>query len=324
MTLGQESKCPLPNLVVLTGSAHPVLGEAVARELGLRLGRCRTERSPDGELHVEIDDHEVEGQDVAIIQPTSHGGSTPLIELLLIADACRRVGAGAIFAIVPYFAYARQDARQRPGKPLGVRVAARMLATVPFDRLVTVDPHSDVLAASLDIPMDSLSAVRVLVDRLAADLPKREVVVVAPDLGAVSLARQYAHLLRAPLVVVHKIRTSRTDVSVERIAGDVRDLRPILVDDMLCTGATVAAAARAVRDAGSQSEITVAATHAVLTPGAMDRLHEAGVERLYLTDSIAPSVSDPGVTIVSIAPLLAACIRRISTRRRMAHLVLHP
>jgi ribose-phosphate pyrophosphokinase len=324
MVAGAESSGPLPNLVVLTGSAHPALGAAVARELGQPLGRCRTERFPDGEVHVEIDDREVEGQDVAIVQPMPHGGSQQLLELLLIADACRRVGAGTVFAVVPYFAYARQDARKRPGEPLGVSVVTRILATAPFERVVTVDPHSNVLAASLEMPMESLSAIPLLAEALEAELPRRNLVVVAPDFGAVKLAREYARLLRSPTAVVHKVRTSGTDVSVERVAGEVQGLHPIVVDDMISTGGTVMAAANAIRNSGSQHDVTVAATHAVLTPAVIDRLREAGIQRLFLTDTIAPAVSGSGVTIVSVAPLLAACIRRITTQRRKAHLMLHP
>ncbi len=314
----------LPNLVVLSGSAHPALGVAVAQELCLPLGRCRTGRFPDGELHVEVDDGEVEGQDVAIIQPTPSGGSDSLVELLLIADACHRAGAATIVAVVPYLAYSRQDTRKRAGEPLGVRVAAQILGTAPLELVVTIDPHSDALAASLEIPMDTSSAARLLVEALKPHLPTRDVVVVAPDLGAVKLAREYARLLRAPLAVVHNLRTSKDDPPIERVAGDIRGLRPLIVDDILSTGATVIAAARAVRDHGSQKEITVAATHAVLAPGVIDRLREAGLRRLFVTDTLPTSVSDPTVTVVSIASLLARCIRRITTRRRKVNLMLHP
>ncbi|HVJ90617.1 MAG TPA: ribose-phosphate pyrophosphokinase [Labilithrix sp.] len=322
--LQQSTEAP-PNLVVLAGSAHPALGSLVARELGLRLGGSRTSRFPDGEIKVEIDDHEVAGEDVAIVQPTP-SGSDALLELLLIADACHRVGAATIFAIVPYFGYARQDARKHAGLPLGVRVAAKVLAAAPFERLVTVDPHSDVLAASLEMPMDSLSAVPLLVEALEAELSERDrnLVVVAPDLGAMRLAREYARLLRVPMAVVHKVRTSGTQVSVERIAGDVQGRQALIVDDMISTGGTVVAAARALRNAGIQGELLVAATHAVFSPGVIDRLREADVRRIFCTDTIASSLSGPDATVVSVAPLLATCIRTTTTRRRRAHFVLHP
>ena len=138
--------------------------------------------------------------------------------------------------------------------------------------------------------------------------------VVAPDLGAVRLAREYARLLRLPLAVVHKVRKSGTDVSVERIAGEVRGLYPILVDDMIATGATIVAAAHALQNEGSQPEMTVVATHAVLAPNAIDRLREAGLGRLFVTDTIALPEVEVQTTVVSVAPLLADCIGRIARR----------
>ncbi|MCW5832669.1 MAG: ribose-phosphate pyrophosphokinase [Labilithrix sp.] len=325
---GESAEAP-PNIVVLTGSAHPVLGAEVARELGMPLGVCRTARFPDGEIQVEIDDLEVEGEDVAIVQPTPSGAAArgdALLELLFIADACHRGGAASIFAVVPYFGYARQDARKLSGVPLGARVVTRLLGTAPFERVVTVDPHSDVLGACLDAPMVSLSAVPLLVEALDGELAERErdLVVVAPDVGAVRLAREYARRLRAPVAVAYKVRTSGAEVSIERIAGDVRGRRPIIVDDMITTGGTMVAAAGAVQAEGSLSDVTVAATHAVLTPGAMDRLREAGLRRVVVTDTLASSASEYGATVVSVARLLAASIRHVAMRRRRAQLVLHP
>jgi ribose-phosphate pyrophosphokinase len=318
-----------PNVVVLTGSAHPALGSAVARELGLTLGMCRSTRFPDGEVRVEIDDHEVEGEDVVIVQPTPAGRDS-LLELLLIADACKRVGAGTVFAVVPYFGYARQDGRKQAGTPLGVRVAAQILGTGRFERIATVDPHSDVLAASLDMAMDSLSAVPLLVEALASELPERDrnIVIVAPDAGAMRLAREYSRRLRAPVAIVHKVRTSGMEVAVERVAGDVRGRRPIIVDDMISTGATMVAAAQAVRSEGSSRDIVLVATHAVLTAGIVERLGGADLQRVLLTDTLAAPVPERWLgdraTVVSVAPLLAASIRRMTTRRHLAEIMLHP
>jgi ribose-phosphate pyrophosphokinase len=303
----------------MTGSAHVELGAAVAKELGLPLGTCRSERFPDGEIQVQIDDHEVEGEDVAIVQPTPtpNDRSDPVLELLLIADACHRVGAASIFAIVPYFGYARQDRRKRPGEPLGVRVMAQVLATAPVERLVTIDPHSHALEASLDMPVETLTAAPLLVEALKSDLPQRDLVVVAPSLGAVRLARELARLLRAPVALVH-------DAPRAPIVGDVRGRLPIIVTDMVSTGEPALAAARALRESGSHDDVRMVATHAALCPGVLERLREAGLRRLVMTDTLAPPAPQPGVTIVSVAPLLAASIRRTSTRRRMAHFMLHP
>jgi len=298
---------------VLAGSAHPALARAVARELGQALGGCAFERFPDGEIHVEVDAPAIEGRDVFVVQPTSKVASDHLLELLLVADACRRAGAASISAVVPYFGYARQDRRKHDGEALGARVVAQLLGTARFERIVTVDPHSDVVEASLDVPFVRLSAVPLLA-RALEEHAGRDAVVVAPDLGAVRLAREYAGLLRLPLAVVHKVRKTGTDVSVERISGEVRGLYPILVDDMIATGATIVAAAHALHDAGSKREMTVAATHAVLAPHAIDRLRAAGLRRLLVTDTIALPEVEAETSVISVAPLLAGCIGRTARR----------
>jgi ribose-phosphate pyrophosphokinase len=301
-------------LVVLAGSANPALGANIAQDLGLPGDGCTVERFPDGEIHVEVDARAVEGRDVFVVQPTSPG---ELLELLLIADACRRAGASSVSAVIPYFGYARQDRRKKPGEALGARVVAQILGTARFERVVTVDLHSDVVEASLDVPVETLSAVTPITEALREHI-ERDSVVVAPDFGAVRLAREYAHLLGLPLAVVQKVRASGTHVDVERVTGEVRGLHPILVDDMIATGGTMVAAARALHSEGARPGVVVAATHAVLTPGAMDRLREAGLLRLVVTDTIALPRVDPAIRIVSVAALLAACIRRV-TMRHMRH-----
>jgi ribose-phosphate pyrophosphokinase len=136
-------------------------------------------------------------------------------------------------------------------------------------------------------------------------------VIVAPDLGAVKLAREYARLLAVPMAVVHKVRTSGTDVSIERVAGEVRGRRPVIIDDMISTGGTIVAAARAVQGEGCEGELVVAATHAVLVPGALERLRAGGVRQLVVTDTLAPAPAESWVTVVSVAPLLADVVRRM-------------
>jgi ribose-phosphate pyrophosphokinase len=300
-----SSSRTLRELVVLAGSANPALAASLARELGLALGESTLERFPDGELHVEVAALGIRGKDVVIVQPTSNLASDHLLELLLMADACRRSGARSVSAVVPYFGYARQDRRKKDGEPIGIRVVAQILATARFERIVTVDLHSDVTEAALDVPVRHLSAVPLLAKALEKQTDP-DSVVVAPDFGAVRLARQYAHLLRLPLAVVHKVRRSGTSVNIEGVAGDVRGLRPIFVDDMTATGGTIVTAARALQAEGAKGDLVVAATHAVLTPGTLDRLREAGLRSLLVTDTVATPSHEPTITVVSVAPLLAA------------------
>jgi len=305
------------NVVVLRGSAHPQLAESLAEALGASLGRSRCERFPDGEIQVDVDPHSVDGRDVLLVQPTSAPASDHLLELLLLADACRRAGARSISAVIPYFGYARQDRRKRLGEPLAVRVVAQLLSAARFERIVSVDLHSDVTEAVLDVPMEKVSAVPLLARALAERGARwaRCAVIVAPDLGAVKLAREYSRLLSLPTAVVHKVRTSGTDVTPELVAGDVRGRRPIIIDDMISTGGTILSASRAVQREGCEGEVVVAATHAVLVPGALERLREGGVRELLVTDTLAPPPADTWTTVVPVAPLLADAVRRIYRTR---------
>lgn len=298
--------------VVLSGSAHPALARAVAHAAGGPLGRARCERFPDGEISVDVEPQSVGGRDVLVVQPTSAPASDHLLELLLIADASRRAGARSISAVIPYFGYARQDRRKREGEPIAVHVVTQLLAVAKLSRVVSVDLHSDVVEAALDCPMEKVSAVGLLAQTLAERIaPSPEAsIIVAPDLGAVKLAREYARLMALPLAVVHKVRTSGTEVSSERIAGDVRGRRAIIIDDMISTGGTIVEAVRAVQAEGATGEVLVAATHAVLAPGARERLRAGGVGQLVVTDTLAPSPAERWTTVVSVAPLLADAIRR--------------
>jgi ribose-phosphate pyrophosphokinase len=309
-----EPRAPLSSVTVVAGPAHPMLALAVARELALPLAEPKLERFPDGEIHVEVDPRSIEGRAAFIVQPTSSPASDHLVELLLMSDACLRAGAASVSAVVPYFGYARQDRSNKPGEALGARVMAHVLGAARLEHVVAIDVHGEVVEASLDVLLEHLSAVPLLAEAVSKETAA-DAIVVAPDLGAVRLAREYSRLLRLPLAVVHKVRRSSTHVDVERVAGDVRGLEPLLVDDMVATGGTIVAAAHALENAGAKREIVVAATHPVLTPGALSRLREAGLRRLVVTDTIPLQSAPPSVTLVSVAPLLARCVRRIRRGR---------
>lgn len=298
--------------LVFSGSAHPALAAAIARELGVPLGSCSVSRFPDGELTVRLE-VSVRGQEVFVVQPTSPPVNDNLVELLAFADACRRAAAARVTAVVPYFGYARADKRTGNREPITASMVATILQAVGVHHLLTMDLHTPQVEGFFHIPVDTLTAVPPLCGVLRQRLPGN-VVVVSPDAGRVKLATEYARRLGAPLAVLHKERGSGSETRVNQIVGDVRGRRCLLVDDMISTGGTIVKSAEALRDAGAEPEITVVATHALLIDDAVDRLADHGVGELVITDTVpARHAVRPRVTVVSVAPLLAEAVRRLHT-----------
>ena len=280
---------------------------------------CELDRFPDGELRPVM--NPVRGDDVYVIQPTGPPVSDHLMELLLLLDACRRDGAGRITAVVPYFGYARQDRRGRPGEPVGARVVADALAASGAQCLVVVNPHSAALEAMCGIPVEMLTAVPALAEALAPHVPG-DAVVVAPDLGAVKLAEHYASLLQRPVAVVRKTRLTGATVRAEEIAGHVAGRPAIIVDDMISTGATIEAATRVVLAHGGTSGIVVAATHGLLVGGAARRLRGLPVRRVVTTDTLPQGrPAALALQVESVAPLLADAISRLHHNQPLAGLL---
>lgn len=297
--------------VFLTGTANPRLAEAIAAELGVSLSARTVERFPDGEVSVGIREP-VRDRDVVIVQPTSPPVDQHLMELLALADAARRAGARRISAVVPYFGYARSDASHGRREPVLARLVAELIQTVGVDEVVTVDPHSSQLEGFFRIPLYALTAVPVLaaaVRPLVAD----DAVVVSPDAGRVHVAGRYAEELGTGLVVLHKRRLSGTEVEATGLLGDVRDRQCILIDDMISTGGTMVEAARVLGEAGAAPGIIALATHGLFVGQAMEKLADAGIARVLVTDSVA-QWQEPdavGVQVVPIAPVIAGALRAI-------------
>ncbi|PTL83372.1 ribose-phosphate pyrophosphokinase [Vitiosangium sp. GDMCC 1.1324] len=299
------------DLTVFSGTANRPLGDALAQALGRHLGKCHLERFPDGELHVELQE-DVRGRSVCLIQPTVPPVGENLLELLLMADACWRGGATRLMAVLPYFGYARQDRRSNVGEALGGKLVADLLERGHFERLVAVNLHTPSLEGCFAMPLEHLNAGTLLAEA-ARPYAGPGAVVVSPDLGAVKLAERYARQLGLPLAIVHKSRTSGSEVNVRGLVGEVRGLRPIIVDDLISTAGTIAATVEAVREAGCANEVTVVATHALLVGPAVERLSKAPIHRLISTDSVLHRTDLPFQhEVVSLAPLLADAIRRVT------------
>ncbi len=296
--------------LLFAGTGNRPLAERVAGLLETTLAPCTTERFPDGELSVTLGES-VRAREVFVLQPTSPPVNDRLVELLAFADACRRGAAARLTAVVPYFGYARADKRKNRREPVMARVVADLLQAAGVHHLLALDVHTPQVEGFFAIPVDDLGAVGVLADALRGRIAE-DAVVVSPDLGAVARATQFAARLGLPTAVVHKRRLSGAEVETVQVIGDVRGRPCLLVDDMVSTGATIAAAVRALLAAGARAEFTVAATHAVFAPGAAERLVGAGVGEIVVTDSITLAGVHAGVRVASVAPLLAAAIRHLS------------
>lgn len=306
--------------LVISCPSHPALAEDIARELDSEVAPCRFERFPDGEHDVEIRAR-VRGQYVFVVQSLGPAVGEHLLEVLLLADACRRAGAGAIAAIGPYVGYARQDRVTKEGQPLGARVLAAALGTGGFSEVIAVDLHSPVMASCIEAPMAHLTAIPAMVAALRPCVDE-ESVVVAPDLGAVRLAEAYSRALEIPLAVVSKVRVSPVEVAVRSVMGDVRDKRPVVVDDMISTGTTVEAAVDALLAHGCRRDVVIAATHGLFVGDAATRLTRPEIVRVLVTDSLPPASRTPArLEVIRLAPLLAEAVRRLVGDRELGDLL---
>ncbi len=310
------------NLVVVAGSGNPSLADSIAERLGTRVCRSVLNRFPDTELHAEIEES-VRGCDVYVVQPTGPPVDRHLMELLFLADACRRAGASRLTAIVPYFGYARQDRRANGREAVGGRLAADLLAVAGFERIVALDLHTVSLEGFFSIPLEHLSAVALFANAIG-ELVSDKSVIVAPDLGAVKIAERYGELLGLPIAIAHKIRLSGEEVRVRGIVGEVGGRAPIIVDDMISTAGTVEAAAAAAIAAGCIPEIAVVASHALLVGPAIRRLSALPLKRIVVTDSLpAPQHGSLTLQVVSLAPMLAETVSRLNVGESMTELLSH-
>jgi ribose-phosphate pyrophosphokinase len=304
---------PAPRFPVklLAGNSHPALAQALARELDVPLLTAEVGAFADGETHVHVG-HDVREAAVFIVQSTCPPVNEHLMVLALLADAVRAAGAARVTAVVPYFGYARQEQRGRPGDPRSAQVVCRLLGCVGLDHLVTLDLHAPALESALPMPATLLLPEEVFLPRVKG-WGIQDLAVVAPDAGGLKRAQRYAAALDAPLAVIAKDRP-RPDVAAPlQVLGEVKGRTCLVVDDMASTGRTLAGAADALRRAGAR-EAHAVFTHAVMAPGAAERLVAARFSKVLTTDSI-PVSPGPWLEVVPIAPLLARAVRSLCGER---------
>ena len=300
------------DLRIFTGSAHPGLGEAIARSLGVPLGRAHLARFSDGEVWFQIQDN-VRGADVFVVQPTSPPVNENLMELLVMLDAFKRSSASRITAVIPYYGYARQDRKDRPRVPISAKLVADLLSSAGTDRILTMDLHASQIQGFFDVPVDHLFAAPVIMDYVSRQkLPK--LTVVSPDAGGVERARAYAKRLEAALAIVDKRRETPNVAEVHHVIGDVEGRTALIVDDIVDTAGTLGKVAEAIKNAGAR-EVLASCSHAVLSGTAIEKIEKSPLSKLIVTDSIPHppekrAESDKIVTL-SVAELLGKAIKNI-------------
>ena len=302
---------------LISGNANKPLAKAIARRMSLHRGmsvhlvEARIERFNDQEIFVEVHEN-VRGEDMYILQPTSNPANDNLMELLIIADALRRSSAARITAVIPYFGYARQDRRAKARTPISAKLVANLITEAGIDRVLTLDLHATQIQGFFDIPVDNLYAAPIFAldvlhtfrDRLA------DVMVVSPDVGGVSRARELAKRINAPLSIVDKRREKPGEIAEMTVIGDVQGKTCIIVDDICDTAGTLCKAAEVLMDAGA-TEVHSYITHGVLSGPAVERIRNSMMKTLVITDSIEPTdavKAAPNIRIVPTAPMFAQAI----------------
>ncbi|MBK8756856.1 MAG: ribose-phosphate diphosphokinase [Actinomycetales bacterium] len=305
---------PKRHLMLFSGRAHPALAQAVAEDLGTEIVPTQAYDFANGEIYVRYEES-VRGCDAFVIQSHTEPINEWIMEQLLMVDALKRASAKRITVVLPFYGYARQDKKHRGREPISARLIADLFRTAGADRLIAVDLHTAQIQGFFDGPVDHLMALPILADYVAAKYGDRKLAVVSPDAGRIKVAEQWsARLGGAPLAFVHKTRDiTRPNESVaNRVVGSVKGRICILVDDMIDTAGTITKAADAIMAQGAEG-VVVAATHAILSGPAVDRLRTSTVKEVIVTDTlpIVPSRRFDKLTILSIAPLLSRAIREV-------------
>jgi ribose-phosphate pyrophosphokinase len=301
------------NIVLFAGNASQTVAGRVAQQLMQPLGFIQVEKFSDGETRIEILEN-IRGRDVFLIQSTCPPVNEHLMELLLMADACRRASAKTISAVVPYFGYSRQDRRPRNTRgPISAKLVADLMETSGISRLITIDLHADQIEGFFSIPVENVYSSPVLL----GDIWKQKygsLVLVSPDVGGVLRARAIARRLdNADLAIIDKRREQANKSEVVNIIGDVQDKTAVIFDDMVDTAGTLCNAAAAIKEKGA-NKIVAYAAHPILSGPAIEKIRESELDELVVTDTIPLSQDalDTGkIRQLSIAELVAETIRRI-------------
>ena len=296
------------NVAIFAGSASTDLAAKIAEALGLLLGDMQVEHFADGEFSVYYKDS-IRGKDVFLVQST-YPSSDNMMELLLMIDAAKRASAHYIAAVIPYFGWARQDRKDKPRVSIGAKLMADLLSTAGVTRVITMDLHADQIQGFFNVPVDHLYASMVFIDYLRQTSDLSRTVIATPDVGGAKRANSYAKFLGVPMVICHKSRAKANEVAEMTIIGDVEGKDVILVDDIVDTAGTICKAADLMMANGARS-VRAAASHAVLSDPATERINASALKEIIFTDSIPLRKQSDKIHIVSVANIFAEAINRV-------------
>ncbi len=298
------------SLQVIAGTANQSLAAKICDYLYLSPAEAEVERFPDGEWNVKLNS-DIRDTDVFIIQPTCPPVNDSIMELLLLIDCCRRASAHQITAVIPYFGYARKDRKDEGRVPISAKLVSNMIVSAGAQRVLTLDLHATQIQGFFDIPVDHLYAAPVFI-KYFQEKGIKDLTVVSPDVGRTKLARVYAQNLGGELAVVDKVRTGPDQVAAGTVIGDVKGRNVILPDDMISTGGSIVLAANVVMELGAKS-VHVCATHGILCGDSIQRLNDAPIQEVVVSDSVPMEGLPAGANIktLTVARLLGEAIRRI-------------
>jgi ribose-phosphate pyrophosphokinase len=307
---------------LFSGQANSPLFSEICRYLFTSEGKMLHTSFADGELYCRIEES-VRGCDTFIIQPTCYPVNVNLMKLLIAIDALKRASAGSVTAVMPYFGYSRQEKKSTGREPITAKLVANLITTAGANRVMTIDMHDPALQGFFDIPVDHLSAARMLAEHFASrDLTDH--VVVSPDTGGVLRARQFANKLLLPMAIIDKRRPEANKAVVMNVVGKVKDKHCIIIDDIIDTAGTLVTVAETLMESGAKS-VTACCTHAILSDPASERIEGSTVNEIICTNSVPISKEKKercNLTVLSLAPLIGETIRRIYERRSVSELFL--
>ena len=306
-------------LKVFSLNSNPKLAEEIADHIGVELGKSSVKRFSDGEVQINIEES-VRGCDVYVVQSTSNPVNEHLMELLIMIDALKRASSPTINDLKPYYGYARQDRKARSREPITAKLVADLIEKAGADRLITLDFHAAQIQGFFDIPIDHLFGMPIL-SQYFEEKQLQDVVVVSPDHGGVTRARQLADRLKAPIAIIDKRRPQPNVAEVMNIVGEVEGKTAILIDDIIDTAGTITLAADAMLDSGAK-EVYACCTHPVLSGPANDRIDQSPIKELIVTNTIplTEQITSNKIKQLSVGELIAESIKRVHEHRSISTL----